>query len=66
MRIMEIYAYARRFMAERENPKQWEPANWPPEVLLEDMYDSFYNFVFTYYGFSMRNTILQDAKKGDT
>ena len=31
------------------------------------MHDSFYNFVFTYYGFSMRNTILQEyAEKSYT
>ncbi len=33
-RIMEIYAYARRFMAEHGNPNQWGPTNWPPEVLI--------------------------------
>lgn len=33
-RIMEIYAYARRFMAEHGNPNQWGPTNWPPEALI--------------------------------
>ena len=33
-RIMEIYAYARRFMAEHGNPNQWGPTNWPPEELI--------------------------------
>lgn len=31
---MEIYAYARRFMAEHGNPNQWGPTNWPPEKLI--------------------------------
>ena len=33
-RMLEIYAYARRFMAEHGNPNQWGPTNWPPEALL--------------------------------
>ena len=33
-RIMKIYAYARRFMAENGNPNQWGPTNWPPEQLI--------------------------------
>ena len=33
-RIMEIYGYARRFMAEHGNPDQWGPTNWPPEALI--------------------------------
>ena len=33
-RIMEIYAYARKFMAEHGNPNQWGPTQWPPEALL--------------------------------
>ena len=33
-RIMEIYACARRFMAEHGNPNQWGPTNWPPEALI--------------------------------
>ena len=33
-RMMEIYAYARRFMAENGNPNQWGPTNWPPEQLI--------------------------------
>ena len=34
-RIMEIYAHARRFMAETGNPKQWGATNWPPRTLIE-------------------------------
>ena len=33
-RIMEIYAYARRYMAEHGNPDQWGPTCWPPESLI--------------------------------
>ena len=29
-RIMEIYAIARKFMADHGNPNQWGPTNWPP------------------------------------
>lgn len=32
-RILEIYAYARRFMAENGNPHQWA-GGFPPEALL--------------------------------
>lgn len=35
-RIMEIYAYARKFMADHGNPNQWGPTNWPPQHLLEN------------------------------
>jgi len=33
-RVMEIYAHARKFMAEHGNPNQWGPTNWPPERLI--------------------------------
>ena len=33
-RIMEIYRFARAFMAEHGNPRQWGPNNWPPEELI--------------------------------
>ena len=35
-RMMEIYAYARKFMAENGNPNQWGPTNWPPESLIRN------------------------------
>ena len=35
-RLMEIYAYARDFMAKTGNPNQWGPTNWPPEDLLRN------------------------------
>ncbi len=33
-RIMEIYSFARKYMAEHGNPNQWGPTNWPPETLI--------------------------------
>lgn len=36
-RILEIYAYARAFMAENGNPNQWGKTNPPKELLLEDI-----------------------------
>ena len=33
-RMMEIYAYARKFMADHGNPNQWGPTNWPPEAVI--------------------------------
>lgn len=33
---MSIYAYARRFMAETGNPKQWGATGWPPRQLIEE------------------------------
>ena len=33
-RIMDIYCYARKYMAEHGNPTQWGPTNWPPESLI--------------------------------
>lgn len=35
-RMMEIYSFARAFMAEHGNPNQWGPTNWPPEELLHE------------------------------
>ncbi|MBR5001606.1 MAG: GNAT family N-acetyltransferase [Firmicutes bacterium] len=35
-RVMEIYAYARKFMEETGNPNQWGPTNWPPEALIHE------------------------------
>lgn len=33
--IMEIYAYARKFMVQTGNPRQWAARNWPPRSLIE-------------------------------
>lgn len=35
-RIMEIYAFARDFMAKNGNPNQWGPTNWPPAELIHE------------------------------
>ncbi len=35
-RLEEIYAFARTFMAEHGNPKQWGATNWPPRDVIED------------------------------
>ena len=32
--MMEIYDYARGYMAKTGNPNQWGPTNWPPEELI--------------------------------
>lgn len=34
--MMEIFKYARKFMAEHGNPNQWGPTNWPPEYLIRN------------------------------
>ena len=34
-RMMDIYTYARSFMAATGNPNQWGPNRWPPEELIE-------------------------------
>lgn len=33
-KIMAIYRYARKFMADNGNPNQWGPTRWPPETLI--------------------------------
>ena len=33
-RMMEIYEYARKYMADHGNPNQWGPTHWPPEDLI--------------------------------
>ena len=33
--IMEIYAWAREFMAGTGNPKQWGATGWPPRELIQ-------------------------------
>ena len=35
-RMMEIFAYARKFMADHGNPTQWGPGNWPPEEMIRE------------------------------
>ncbi len=35
-RVLEIYAFARKFMKEHGNPNQWGPTNWPPAALIRE------------------------------
>lgn len=35
-RIMDIYDYARDFMAKTGNPNQWGPTHWPPKELIRN------------------------------
>ncbi|MGN1047358.1 MAG: GNAT family N-acetyltransferase [Eubacteriales bacterium] len=35
-KIMNIYDYARNFMAEHGNPNQWGPTKWPPAQLIHN------------------------------
>jgi hypothetical protein len=35
-KILEIYTYAREYMAAHGNPNQWGGTNWPPEDLIRD------------------------------
>ena len=44
-RMMEIYEYARAFMAEHGNPNQWGPTGWPPEELLRSDIESGCSYV---------------------
>ena len=44
-RVMEIYAYAREFMAKHGNPNQWGPTNWPPEKLIREDIDAGKSYV---------------------
>ena len=49
-RMMEIYAYARQFMAEHGNPNQWGPNHWPPEELIHKDIASGDSYVCTHEG----------------
>ena len=44
-RIMEIYDFARKYMAEHGNPNQWGPTNWPPENLIHNDIKSRHSYV---------------------
>ena len=44
-RIMEIYAHARKFMAEHGNPDQWGPRKWPPDKLIRKDIEEGYSYV---------------------
>ena len=45
--LMAIYAYARRFMADHGNPRQWGPTRWPPEDLVRQDIDAGKSYVCT-------------------
>ncbi|MBQ3669237.1 MAG: GNAT family N-acetyltransferase [Clostridia bacterium] len=45
LRIMEIYAGARAFMAAHSNPNQWGKNNWPPEGLIENDIKAGHSYV---------------------
>ena len=34
--LMDLFAYARRFMTDHGNPNQWSSTNWPPRNLIAD------------------------------
>ena len=44
-RIMEIYEYARNFMKEHGNPKQWGPTCWPQEELIHKDVEAGHSYV---------------------
>ncbi len=46
-KIMDIYTYARNFMAENGNPNQWGPTNWPPEKLIKSDIEQKKSYVCT-------------------
>lgn len=47
-RLMEIYEYARSFMAEHGNPNQWGPTNWPSEELIRSDIEHGNSYVCIY------------------
>lgn len=44
-KIMEIYAFARDFMAKNGNPNQWGPTCWPPEALIRQDIENGHSYV---------------------
>lgn len=49
-RMLEIYARARRFMAEHGNPNQWGPTGWPPPELLRRDIEAGHSYVCVHDG----------------
>lgn len=49
-KIMDIYTYARHFMAEHGNPNQWGATNWPPEDLVRSDITAGNSYVCMYEG----------------
>ena len=62
-RIMEIYACARRFMAENGNPRQWGPTNWPPESLIRSDIESGNLYVCVRDEGDMKADAVEDGQK---
>lgn len=50
VRVMDIYAHARAFMAAHGNPNQWGPTNWPPEALVRQDIARGKGYVCVYEG----------------
>ena len=44
-RMMQIYSFARKFMAEHGNPNQWGQTHWPPEALIHNDIQSGKSYV---------------------
>ena len=37
-KVMDIYEYARKFMREHDNPRQWSAYGWPPrDLIIQDI-----------------------------
>lgn len=47
-RLMEIFEYARNFMKNTGNPKQWSMSNWPPRKLIQEDIVSGNSYVCVY------------------
>ncbi len=45
--MMEIYSFARTYMAEHGNPLQWGPTNWPPAALIHEDIRDGHSYVCT-------------------
>lgn len=44
-KMLELYANARKFMAEHGNPRQWGATGWPPEDLLKNDIETGHSYV---------------------
>lgn len=62
-RVMEIYAHARRFMAEHGNPNQWGPTNWPPKGLIKSDIEKGCSYVCEDAGGAVVGTFFFDQGK---
>ena len=64
-RMMEIYAYARQFMADHGNPFQWGPTNWPPADLLKQDIASGKSYVCEHEGRVIATFYFEQGKDID-